>query len=280
MHLSLGEGPGAVKTTRTTVVAPRPRVVAWFLAPERTGRRRTESMFEMMRRNTKIIMWITAAAFVLLIFLAWGAEYQLGSDTGPTQGVIGRVNGDPIQGAAYYERVQQAREGYRQQGQNITDAVDAQLRQGAWDALVQETLVQQEIDRLGITVTDREVVQAIKDQPLPFIMQAPEFQTDGQFDYNKYLNALRDPSRNWIQLERYYRADLPRQKLQALVTASVKVSDAEIERQYEKESTTAEVAYAFVPAARFTVDPEAAEEAELRTYYQEHREEYRTGPQA
>ena len=237
-------------------------------------------MFEMMRRNTKIIMWITAGAFVLLIFLAWGAEYQIGTNGGGAQGVVGRVNGQPIHGTAYFDRVQTAREGYRQQGQTVDDATDAQIRQGAWDALIQEVLVQQEIDRLGITVTDREVVQAIRDQPLPFIAQSAEFQTDGRFDYNKYLNALRDPSRNWIQLERYYRADLPKQKLQSLVTASVKINDAEVERQYESENTKAKVAYVHLPAGRFEVDPESAGDAELRSFYEERKEDYRTGPQA
>ena len=33
-------------------------------------------LFEMMRDNTKVILWITVVAFVGLIFLAWGADFS------------------------------------------------------------------------------------------------------------------------------------------------------------------------------------------------------------
>jgi hypothetical protein len=35
-------------------------------------------MFDQMRKNTKIVLWITVIAFIALIFLAWGANFQLG----------------------------------------------------------------------------------------------------------------------------------------------------------------------------------------------------------
>ena len=48
-------------------------MVALWLTPGRVRRGEGEdSMFDAMRRNMKTIMWITAGAFVLLIFLAWG----------------------------------------------------------------------------------------------------------------------------------------------------------------------------------------------------------------
>jgi parvulin-like peptidyl-prolyl isomerase len=154
------------------------------------------------------------------------------------------------------------------------------IRNQAWDQLVQDILIQQEIQTMGITVGDKEIVQAIRNQPLPFVTQSPEFQTNGQFDYSKYLQALSDPNRDWVPLENYYRAELPRQKLQALVMSSVKVSDADVRRQFAEENAKARVAYAFVPAARFPVDAASLPEEEVRRYYVEHPEDYRTDAQA
>ena len=112
------------------------------------------------------------------------------------------------------------------------------------------------------------------------IIQSPEFQTNGQFDYNKYLSALSDPNRDWTALESYYRQDLPKQKLQSLVMAAVKISDADIRRQFEDENVKAKVAYAFVPATNFPVDKESIDDATARAYYEAHKSDYRTDAQA
>jgi peptidyl-prolyl cis-trans isomerase D len=239
-------------------------------------------MFEMMRRNTKLIMWITAGSFVLLIFLAWGAEYQLGGKgKGSVAGVIGRVNGRAITARAYQDRILVARDNWaQQQGQNPDESSEVQLRDQAWSSLVQEMLLSQEIERRGIQISDKEIAEAIRTQPLPVIMQNPEFQTNGQFDYNKYLSALSDPNRDWTALETYYRQDLPKQKLQSLVMAATKVSDADIRRQYEDENVKAKVAYAFVPASNFTVAKESIDDATAKAFYEEHNSDYRTDGQA
>jgi peptidyl-prolyl cis-trans isomerase D len=223
-------------------------------------------MFETMRRNTKLIMWITTGAFVLLIFLAWGAEYQgfgRGSK-GKTAGVIGRVNGDPITQMIYSDRINNMRVSIQQQGQSIDEATEVQIRNQAWDQLIQEMIVNQQIRKRGITVSDKEIVEAIKTQPLPQVMQSPDFQTNGQFDYNKYIQALADPNRDWTVLESYYRADLPKQKLQSLVVSSIKVGDAELKREFQASNTKAKVAYAFVPATKFKVDPAGLSDSAIR----------------
>lgn len=238
-------------------------------------------MFDAMRRNTKLIMWITTAAFVLLIFLAWGAEYQgFGGGGGRQAGVIGRINSDPIYGMVYQDRINQARANVMQQGQSIDEAMEVQIRDQAWNTLIQEILVDQQIRARKITVSDREIVEAIRTQPLPQIMQLPEFQTDGRFDYAKYASALNDPSRDWVQLENYYRADLPKQKLQQLVVSSVKVSEADIRRQFEADNIKAKVAFVHVPATRFQVDQAGLDESAMRSYYEAHTDDYRLDRQA
>ncbi len=238
-------------------------------------------MFQAMRRNTKLIMWITTAAFVLLIFLAWGMDFQgFGGSGGRQPGVIGRINSDPIYGMVYQERINQARANAMQQGQQIDESMDVQIRDQAWNQLIQEILVDQEIRARGIQVSDKEIVEAIRTQPLPQIMQLPDFQTDGRFDYAKYIASLSDPNRDWLWLETYYRMDLPKQKLQHLVESSVKVSEADIRRQFEADNVKARVAYVHVPATRFKVDPAGLAESEIRSYYDDHTEDYRLDRQA
>jgi peptidyl-prolyl cis-trans isomerase D len=239
-------------------------------------------MFETMRRNTKLIMWITTGAFVLLIFLAWGAEYQgfgRGS-SGRTAGVIGRVNGDPITQMAYSDRINTMRASVQQQGQSMDEATEVQIRNQVWDQMIQETLVEQQIRQRKIVVSDKEIVEAIKTQPIPQVMQSTEFQTNGQFDYSKYLQALADPNRDWTVLESYYRMDLPKQKLQSLVVSSIKVSEAEMKREFQASNTKAKVNYVFVPATRFAVDAAGLSESDMRAYYESHKDDFRMEAQA
>jgi hypothetical protein len=47
-------------------------------------------MLEAMRRNTKVILWVTIIAFVLLMFLVWGADLSKG---GPQPDTIGMGTG-------------------------------------------------------------------------------------------------------------------------------------------------------------------------------------------
>jgi len=237
-------------------------------------------MFETMRRNTKVIMWITTASFLLLIFLAWGAEYSLGGKGKRAAGMIGSINGDPIRATAYQDAINQIRSNMQAQGQSIDDAADVQIRDQAWNSLVQQMLIDQEVRRRDITVSDKEIVEAIRMQPMQQVMQSPDLQTDGKFDYNKYLQALADPNRDWTPLEAYYRADLPKQKIQQMVLSSVKVTDAEVKRQFDQDNAKAKVAYVSVPAASYKVDPQTVDEASMRSYYDAHKDDYRSDAQA
>lgn len=239
-------------------------------------------MFDTMRRNMKLIMWIVTGSFVLLMALVWGAEQQgLGRGRqGRTAGVIGRVNGDPITQMVYADRINSMRVNIQQQGQSIDEATEVQIRNQVWDQLVQEALVNQQIRQRGITISDKEIVEAIKTQPLPQIMQTPDFQTNGQFDYSKYLQALADPNRDWTVLESYYRTDLPKQKLQSLVVSSIKISDAELKREFIASNTKAKVAYVYVPSNRFQVDAAGLSDSDMRAYYESHKDDYRMDAQA
>lgn len=238
-------------------------------------------MFETMRRNTKLIMWITTLSFVLLIFIGWGMEYTgLSKHQGPAAGMIGSVNGEQIRAVYYQDQINQLRANMQAQGQNLDEATEVQLRDQAWNSMIQQTLVEQEIKKRHITVSDKEIVEAIRTQPIQQIMQSPDLQTNGKFDYNKYLQALADPNRDWTALETYYRSDLPKQKLQTLVISSAKVTDADVRRQFDVDNTKAKVAYAYVSGQGFKADPQSLDDAALRSYYDAHKDDYRTDEQA
>ena len=105
-------------------------------------------MMRQMRENTKWIMLVTAIAFVGLMLFDWGMDAT--GRTSGSMGDIGHVNGTPVQYEAYmgayrnlYDQTQIA------QADPISTQQDRELKQAAWDQLVDRILMLQELDRLA-----------------------------------------------------------------------------------------------------------------------------------
>src|SRR5690606_4713098 len=238
-------------------------------------------MFDELRRSSKTLMWVVMISFVALIFLAWGADFQLGSGGGPVRaGEIGRVNGESIPMAKYQQIVESTVASLQQQGQQLTEQTAALIRNQAWENLVQETILRQEAEKQGLTVTDQEVAFAVLNQPLPEFQQHPAFQTDGRFDLAKYQATLRSRSFDTRGLEQQYRYSLPMQKLQQRVLGAVVVSDAELWEEFRMRNEQAKVEYLLVNAGNFEVNASGIAPDRLQSHYEAHKKEYEIPPQA
>jgi peptidyl-prolyl cis-trans isomerase D len=234
-------------------------------------------MMRQMRENTKWIMLITALAFVALMVFEWGMD-MTGRGTQVAGGDMGSVNGEAI---SYEEWLGVYRNVFQQQQSAIdgpiTSAMTRQIENAAWDQIVTQRLLQQELDRRGIRVSDQEIQEAARIAPPPELQSAPAFQTDGQFDINKYHQFLSQPQDPTflLQLEAYYRDVIPRSKLFFQTSAGLSVSDGQLWRMYRDANETATVEYvafdpgALVQAAQVSVTDEA-----IREYYQAHSDEF------
>src|SRR6266480_2183049 len=137
-------------------------------------------MLRSLRSSAKYI----AIVFVTIPFILWLATAQVSSVLGPSGNVVLRVNRKEYPVTEYQQRVQQASEQYRQQYGTAptTKEEDRQLQDQVINQMVQDALLEQEYNRLGIRVSDDEIVAMAHNSPLPELMRDPQFQTDGQFD--------------------------------------------------------------------------------------------------
>ncbi|MBI4520336.1 MAG: SurA N-terminal domain-containing protein [Gemmatimonadetes bacterium] len=232
-----------------------------------------------MRENTKWIMLVTALAFVGLMVFEWGMDIT-GRSTG-FAGELGRVNGSPVGYDAYmatyrllYDQAQTS------QTEPITTEQNAQLEEMAWNQLVTQILIQQELARRGIEVTDDEIRQAAFVSPPPEFMSNELFQTDGRFDltkYQQYLSSRSFDQELLLQLEAYYRDVIPRSKLLRQVTQGVYVSDAELWERWRDTNERVSVRYVAFPPDRLVPDSTVSlTEGEIEAYYDTHREDFAT----
>ncbi|MFH0778183.1 MAG: peptidyl-prolyl cis-trans isomerase [Candidatus Eisenbacteria bacterium] len=231
-------------------------------------------LFEKLRKNTKIILWITVFAFVGFIFLVWGMDIQSSSGRNPM--VAGKVNGQRIPTSYYREILTQAYEEIRTRtGGKISDADEVQVRNAAWDRVVNEFLINQELKRRKISASDAEVEYYLKHSPPPEVAQNPVFQTDGRFDPAKYTEVLRNPAYDLSALEAFVRSSIPIRKLEELVSSSAKVSRNEVRSYFEAGGDMVTFSYVFVDPRQFDVDADAASAEELRNYYNANKAKFR-----
>ena len=163
-------------------------------------------MLKQLRENTKTILWIVVIAFVVSIFAVWGMNYRSGgSMSGPSEedNVIGSVNGIEITRQAYAANIQDLYNNIRaQRGEDYrpSDTESFMISEQAWEMSIQKIIIAREIEKLGITVTDDELVSFLRRNPHPTLRQMFTGE-DGNFDYQAYLQALSNPDADWTELE-------------------------------------------------------------------------------
>lgn len=233
-------------------------------------------MMRQMRENTKWIMLVTALAFVALMVFEWGMDITGRSGLGVNE--IGTVNGEGVSYEAYnasYRRLYDQIQGSQEDpvtSQQISDIEDA-----AWDDVVTQMLVQQELARRGIEVTDDEIRSASRFSPPPEFRSNPAFMTDDRFDLQKYQQFIAGPTVDnglLLALEGYYRDVIPRGKLLRQVSSDVYLTDAELWQDFRDRNETIEVRYIAMNPAQLIDDSEVeVTPAEIRAYYDDNQDE-------
>jgi peptidyl-prolyl cis-trans isomerase D len=208
-------------------------------------------MMRQMREATKPIMLLAAIAFVALMVFEWGMDATGRSSGG--LGEIGRVNGDPVMYDAYMAAYRQIYEQVQaQQEELIGTQQNKEIEDRAFDEIVTQILITQELDRRGIIVTNQEISEAAQFSPPDYLR--PQFvDQSGSFNlaaYQSFLATL--PPEQLLILEAYYRDVIPRSKLLRQVGAGIWLSDAELWQQWKDQNQLAEIRYVPLnPATRY-----------------------------
>ena len=240
-------------------------------------------MMRQMRENTKWIMLVTAVAFVGLMVFQWGMDIT--GRSGLSIGEIGSVNGTPVSYEAFnqayrslYDQVQASQE------DPVTTQQVSDIEDTAWDEVVNQVLIRQELNRRGIVVTDEELLTAARFSPPPEFQTSPAFQTDGLFDIQKYQAFLVSPTVDdlmLLRLEMYYRDVIPRSKLMRQVSSDLYITDAALWEEYRDRNEQISVRYVALNPAQWIADSlVTVTPAEASQYYDDHEEEFALPAQA
>ncbi|MFQ5529097.1 MAG: SurA N-terminal domain-containing protein [Gemmatimonadota bacterium] len=235
-------------------------------------------MMQTIREKTRYAIVFLAVAFAAWLAFEGIQSRETTAATGSNP-VIGIVNGEQIRFGRWRDiSATQLNRARAQKGGPLTDEEARQAEEDAWEQMIRLIVIEQEIERIGIKVTDGEISQAFRVSPPPDLARDPAFQTDGQFDYAKYQAFFADPSVDEQLLraiEDYYRDEIPRRRFEQQLLAGVAVSDAEAWQEFRAQNETAVVTYVSVDPASVVADTDIeVTESDAQSYYREHREDF------
>lgn len=232
------------------------------------------AMLREMRTITKWVFPILAISFV-----GWLAYGQVQEILSGSRDMVLKIDGQEIHATQFQQEVQNAVEQYqRSNGVSQLPAEDRQqIENQVVDGLVRRVLMQHATRNLGITVTDEEVRDAAQTSPPPEVMSYPDFQTNGQFDSNKWRRFLQSGTNRefLIQLEARYREQIPQLKLLQYITADLYVSDAKLWRIYQDQHDSATIDLVAIGPEQVPDSAVPVSDAEAARYYSAHKDEYK-----
>lgn len=229
---------------------------------------------EKMRGATGPVLWVLVFAFGILFMLQDTDVFSV-LQAGPRS--MGEVDGRPITQNDYNQRLNAFTENYtRQTGNPPSIEQRATFEELVWNQLVVERALEGEMERLGIDVTDREIVEAILgDNPDPIIRQLFG-RPDGSID-RATLRALIDQPEtqsDWIMIEDQIRENRRQQKLNQFMQSSIMVTNREIEQDFIQTNTRASVSFVRFPYSDISDSEIEVSDSELRAWHRENARQF------
>lgn len=212
-------------------------------------------------RSIIIVGFAVLMAVSLIVFYAPGRT-AVNIDPFKNTDAVAKVGSETVTVAD----LAQLREGYRQMlgGQMSLSQLGGNKR--FLDGLIRDRVIAQEAERLGLAASDAEVAEKIRKQFTD---------ASGQFiGIDRYKEAVSSRYGDVERFERGIRDSIAQEKLKAFVTASVNVSDEEVEEAYKREKTTFDLNYVVVSAEKLAEKIQPSDE-ELKNYFEQHKTEYR-----
>ena len=188
-------------------------------------------------RSLKFILVVIILAFIATSVVYFGTSALSGGAN--RANVVGTVNGEEIP-VERYQRLQAnlIAQYERAARQRMTPELAERLglNQQVINDLVTDAVVVQGAEHDGVRVSDDELRTQIQGMR--------EFQVDGRFSRDRYLQVLQQVRLEPAVFEQELRRELVRRKMEALIKAGVKVSDAELREAFSLRTERVRAAWA------------------------------------
>jgi peptidyl-prolyl cis-trans isomerase D len=137
------------------------------------------------------------------------------------------------------------------------------------DGLIQRKIAVHEARRLGLDASPAEVNDRIRKTFSDAAGKLTLVDSNGKLDMAKYEQRVGDVA----AFERGVAEDIAREKLEAFVGASVRVSEEDLQADFKKKNTTFDLTYVVVSSAKLAEKIQPTDD-EMKEYFEKHKTDY------
>jgi peptidyl-prolyl cis-trans isomerase D len=222
-------------------------------------------------RNVLILGVVALMAVSLVLFFRPNSGASRVEPTKSTQ-VLAVVGGEEITVGEFATHKLNLQARYSQFGAQFSLARMGYTDSRILDELIMSRVIDQEAKRLGLGASESEIRDRIANM---FRDPAGKFllvDASGKFDMSKYQERVGDiPT-----FERGVAQDIAREKLEALITAGVTVSEDEVKEDYKRKNTTLDLTYVGVSTSKLAEKLTLSDD-EVKAYYDKHKGDFYLG---
>ncbi len=222
-----------------------------------------------MRKHARNWIMKVLLGIIIVVFIFYFGSMGTGRQTE----VVATVDGKTIGYAELQKEYQTLVQFYRQRlGGTMTDEMlkGLNLKQQAIDSLVQQAMILQKAKELNLTVTEKDVQDAI--------MATPAFRRGGAFDERVYNQVLRLNKLTPEEFEANQKNALIMTRFVSLLQDGIKVSDREVHDLYRFQNEKTNIRFLRISPADFRTKVTPGEK-ELEAYLKEQGSKFRTAEQ-
>ena len=175
---------------------------------------------------------------------------------------------------------------------NFTEEELNQIKDQVWNQFVSNKIVDAETKKIGLTVTDEELQDMLKEGTNPLLVQSPFVnQQTGRFDVTMLTKFLADYKKNagnpqvaesydriykyWQFIEKQLRTQTLTQKYQALISGSLLSNPVSAKMAYEAQTQESDILLASIPYSSINDNDIQVSDADLKAKYNEDKEMFK-----
>ncbi len=243
-----------------------------------------------------VVIGVALLAFIIGDFLNSGQSFFMMS-----RNKVATVNGTSIGVEEYQNRVQARTEEmqamYQQNGMSIPEGMASYINQEVYDAMVNEILLTEELDAVGITVSKEELNDLLTGNHIvPQIARSFTNPETGEFDraaFNNFLQVIFHPEENgftqpeqlaqieaqrqiWLNMEKSVMQSRSAEKLSNLLVAALAPNKVDAEMAYNDQNKSVDVAYVLKTYASIPDSTITVMSSDIKAEYNKSKESYKT----
>jgi peptidyl-prolyl cis-trans isomerase D len=225
------------------------------------------SKFE--RTSKVLILGFVALMAVSLVLFFRPNSGSSGIEPTKSAEVVATVGGEDITLGEFATSKQNLQMNFARFGGQISLTQMGYTDDKILDGLIQKKIAVQEARRLGLEASSQEVNERIRKTFSDAAGKLTLLDASGKLDMAKYQQRVGDVA----AFERDVAEDIAREKLEAYVAASVRVSEDDVQSEYKKKNTTFDLTYVVVSASKLAEKIQPTDD-ELKSYYDQHKTDY------